>query len=870
MPPVNLFIRSLKDGVGRQAATKRLPTEAQELINTIITVERSAEKRPGTRFVPCHESDMEDLTPKGDLELVSSDDMFHYWFDLTPNQVYLISIDYKGTGNLLTVHEVTHNGTQPSLRVVTSISGSPELQDYIRYGSATNKAVDALSIISVGPRLLILNKLVATGYTSNASGKIIDLSGNVTDTDDTKGGPVVYLSASAADPEGTALVWVENRAYAGGQEVYDPSAGVGGSVFKAKNDISSSENTSAAYGGVLWEDTGRDIDRIPVKDFKYPDPSRAYLGQSLPSVSEVKLPPAADDILAFNGAEDMLAALYPDQLGVETDGRDDAGTGKVYYFANGYGGAEPGYYIVRSATESPYLMKIRTPEPYSLPAAFRLPAVLIPSNGADTWSLEQGDYDARISGDNDSNPGPTAWKDGTQAPITAMATFRNRLWYSVGDTVFSSRIKDFGNYFLEDPSLIVDTDPIDVQLSSNKYTPVVSLTPFESYIFVNTGADVQFVLEGSENQITPYTAALSSESFYSTAAATEPVLMGNQVYFFDDSRMYIYMPSSAVTVQRAMEVSKHCPNYLPNQYGAMAVCNSYETLLMTNDDDRSSIFCYTNRYQGDQLLQNAFYRMQYSKNVVAMHAHEEDIYFLTKDSDNLYSMYVQRFREDAADHVWLDDAETLVVEEGTNSIYDINTNETSLTYSNTSDKNNNILITGYEESNSAPLGLDLGGVGGVLLTVRGIDRSVPGQVTVRVAGRILEGKTIYFGKNYQMRMVLSPIYQRDKANNVVDGLLSLRSIYTAHSNTGEYFIRKTVRGRTSIPTTFTPMELDETAGVDPLALRNREVRGESIAKIFGSADETVLEILSETPNPVNITQIQIKGIFNDKYSSFNR
>lgn len=251
-----------------------------------------------------------------------------------------------------------------------------------------------------------------------------------------------------------------------------------------------------------------------------------------------------------------------------------------------------------------------------------------------------------------------------------------------------------------------------------------------------------------------------------------------------------------------------------------------------------------------------------------MHTHEEDIYFLTKDEDNEYSLYVQRFREDANNHIWLDDTEVLVVEEGVTSVYDESSNTTTLTFANTLDQDNDIITTGYEATAQGFAVVET--QGGVLLTVRNIDRSVPGEVRVDIFGRLIEGQSIYFGKNYEMRIVLSPIFQRDQNNNVVDGLLSLRSLYTAHNNTGEYFIRKTIRGRTSIPTTFSPMELDETLGLDPLALSNREVRGESIAKVWGNADETVLEILSDTPNPVNINQIQIKGIFNEKYSSFNR
>ena len=94
-------------------------------------------------------------------------------------------------------------------------------------------------------------------------------------------------------------------------------------------------------------------------------------------------------------------------------------------------------------------------------------------------------------------------------------------------------------------------------------------------------------------------------------------------------------------------------------------------------------------------------------------------------------------------------------------------------------------------------------------------------------------------------------------------------MHTRH-NSGIYSIEKTVRGRTSVPTTFTPMELDETLGLDSMPLSNNETTGEAIAKVFGNADETSLSITSQAPTACNITQIQLKGIFNDKYSSFNR
>ena len=58
---------------------------------------------------------------------------------------------------------------------------------------------------------------------------------------------------------------------------------------------------------------------------------------------------------------------------------------------------------------------------------------------------------------------------------------------SSGDVIFSSRDGDFTDLQIEDPGIIVDTDPIDMP-PANKYTPITSMVPFNEYMFVNTNA----------------------------------------------------------------------------------------------------------------------------------------------------------------------------------------------------------------------------------------------------------------------------------------------------------------------------------------------------------------------------------------------
>ena len=866
--PTTIPIRSLKDGVGRQAPSKRLPTEAQELDNVLVTLENSAEKRPGTEVIPARDASG-DITTYGDLELPSSDGLFHYWFDLTPQEVYLVTVDYTGSGDVFFIHKLDHSSGQ--MQFVTSGGGADEAA-YIRHGNGTFTADEALRVIALGPNILILNTKVSAGFSSWTDGKTFDKDGVVTATDDAVGKPVEYLSSSLSDPQSKATIWVEGRAYVAGQEVYRPADGVGGAVYVSKTDITSTQNTAANYGSsTFWTDTGRDLAQVPVKENKYPDASKAYLGQSLNSIEELPLPPEEDDAKAVNGAEAVLAALYPTELGVGTGAtspsnqRTTPGTGKIYYFENGYGGVEPGYYIVRRTDKNDggsYLMPIRTPDAGSLLDNTRLPVTLRPSDGGAVWSLEFGDFDPRISGDLETNPGPTVFQNGRQTPITTMALFRNRLFFGADDAVFSSETDDFGDFFLKDPALIVDTDPIDVLLSSNKYTPVSTLTPFESYMFINTDADTQFSLQGSENQITPYTAEVSSASFYSTAPLTSPILMGSQIYFFDRSRLYIFFNDRQVSIQKSVEVSQHCPDYLPKSYGAIATMPAYDSILMADADDKKTVYLYTNRYRGDQVAQNAFFKYSFTDEVQSFYPHQDELYHIAK-RDGRYYLKKAKFQQSDPSVAFLDDSFRHVVTGG-NTTYDSTTNSTTFDIIGTQAWDNEVCRISNTDKTRPDWGTEL--------TVTGIDTdSVPGTTSVTVQGRFDDvDLEVVFGKNYTMTIELSPIFARDEQNNVVDGVLSLRTMHTRHANTGAYRVERTVRGRTTTSTNYSPMELDLTLGLDDLALEAFEGTGEVVSKIFGYAAETSIRIVSDTPNPVNITQIEIKGIFRATNSSFVR
>ena len=634
---------------------------------------------------------------------------------------------------------------------------------------------------------------------------------------------------------------------------------------------------------------------IAVEDWDYPESSKAYLGGALEDFSEFQFPPNESDY-AIDTAEggataeqnnppvvmtgkvtSTLAALYDD---INPDGK-----GKIYSVQNSYAGEPPGFYIVRSDSDKPYVRLIRTPYEYSVLDAKRFPKIfsigsIDPVTKVEQFVINNFKLEQRRSGDLKTNPGPEAFKEGRQSPIQSMAFFRDRLFLSVDDTVFSSRIGDFSDFWAENPSFIVDRDPIDVRLSTNKYAPVTTMTPFQQYLFVNTGSDIQFTLSGSENTITPTNAVISPTAFYSTAPLIDPVLLGSQIYFFSPQRAYIYFNDSTVSINQAVEVSLQCPSYLPQNWGQVCIIPGYDSMAMLDADNPKFVYMYTNRYSGAEVAQNAFFRYIYDTDVEFVDSFDNDLFYVMRyeyliEGETSYKYYLERqkFREENHAVPLIDHQVRLREAEG-GVTYDSEDDTTTIVvpyYANLNVDSLYIDVNQLDPLSGTYMELSIDDDNGSILDVSNID----GTVTIKLQGNYTtdgQFRTFILGTSYTMRIVLSPQYVRDERKNAVEGITSLRTLALQHFNTGSYRVEKIIRGRRTISMEFSPAELDEIGLVGgfnvPLPLY--ETQGETFSKIMGYAAETDIEIISDYPAPVNITQIELKGRFTGKSSGFVR
>lgn len=923
--PTRIPVYSLSGGVGKRAPSKRLQSEAEELDNVLCTLERSAEKRPGFEMIPQRSWDLSDgyiylnqenyTDYRFDLfnltEQIPNSDLWYYWYTINDSLRYVIALNYNARGSaqkLMYIYRIWDNGTwsdetpetqwdpdDPSLATYDADNPwsvvvndyyldnglanyaaalalgtvSKTSREYITWGSSDgdtgsqNTAATALRIVSVGTNLLVLNTLVKAGFSSaapewNGTGTgnyLFNLRGEETSTEDISGKKLIYWSTTKV--------------------IKDPSG----------------SGWSSDAGGKY----------IPVEDYIYKDPAYPFLGQSLADFSDLRLPPDNEDWYANNtnpdesdtNAKDMLEELYdPLHPFANEEHYPPEGRGKIYYCAGPYLSQPSGYYRIVSfnstddpydpVTESPtnypgvsgkgspYTQRVRTPDAYSVLDKRRLPQNLQLNDSQ--WSCNPVNWRPRTSGNKTSNPGPSPFlsKDGTtplQVNITAMANYRGRLYMSSGNKVFSSRLGDFEDLWIYDPANILDTDPIDIELSSNTYAEVVSMSPFTNFLFINTKGNIQFELVGSQNQVTPLTVSAEPTTFYSTAPLIDPVLMGSQIYFVDEHKLYIYFSDKTKNIDSAQEVSSDAPGYLPKNFRLTTSAPAQSMILCVDDDAPNYMYLYTNRFSGDRVLQNAFYRyiLDDADEILSAQVYDNYVYCLVKrtinNSSRVYMLRCKLQHEDE-DIPRLDSLLALPIYSNqssgpyVNAVYYADTQETVVTVPYRIADIDNIEVTlgpGFESE-------------GLIITPTGVEygNNYETKITLPGGNYTDHSAVMYVGTKYRMLIELSKQFLRDpNTGNVIDGTLNLRTMVLRHNKSGPYDVLAIRDGRSTIQSTFNPNVVGHES-VPGIAI---EEDGEFVAKIFGFSETTRVQIISDYSTPLNITQIEFKGKFKAKYNS---
>jgi len=619
------------------------------------------------------------------------------------------------------------------------------------------------------------------------------------------------------------------------------------------------------------------------------------LGQNISSFNAIEIPPEGDDVNRVNGEEEAIDFLYG----------GNNGFGKVWYCRSGFLTFPQGFYRCVDNNTIPHYDKVRTEDEHSVFYEPSFPFLIV-NGGNNTWNVEYPKWTPRESGTANNNPGPQAFNIGDKKGIIKdIAFWRERLWFAVDDMVFSSRNNDWFDLWLGDPNNITSEDPIDIRASSGKYTRINFMIPFDDFLFINTGGETQYELQGSNNIISPTTAELAPTSFYSASGIVEPLVLGTQIYWFDDERLYLYNSSAGTSVNNTTEVSIHANGYLPKNYRCACVAPAQDSIFVVDEDNPDHLYVYTARWAGGEIAQNSFYRYVLPQTIVDRQISgsegwelgpywsptdekttlpKPEIEYIWYSRNYLYMIVIRPAYEGAKMQRF--------IERTSLQFLDINTprldrlmeveNKSAGGTEGTDD-------TWYTDPNTywrlpywdpgvkeVVLGPEWPTQSGQRIastaTITNLEDGTLPLTQLRAAGNwdaIGNSQyTSFSGSTYTMKLELSKINYRDPSSGVpVEGTLALRMMNIKHFKTGVYDIeitrnQRTALGATSGPTsttTHTPLSINNSP--DALGALLVEEEGEFTTRIFGNADTTKIAITSDYPTPVAITGMEFIGKF---------
>lgn len=232
-----------------------------------------------------------------------------------------------------------------------------------------------------------------------------------------------------------------------------------------------------------------------------------------------------------------------------------------------------------------------------------------------TFTCTTADWNERKTGDEDSNPTPSFVGN----RINDIFFFRNRLGIISGEAVNLSRTSDFFNFWVDSATAIVDTDPIDLQVSHNRVSTLYNAVPFNQDLYLFS-AQTQFILR-AEGVLSPKTAVIDQVTEFDADTWVKPIGVGRNLYFtahktdFTTVQEYFAVADST-TQKNATDVTGHVPNFLKNSIYSLKACNNENLLIALSDNQRDTIYIYKFLFLNDSKAQASWSRWTFDGELI--------------------------------------------------------------------------------------------------------------------------------------------------------------------------------------------------------------------------------------------------------------
>ncbi|HAA49660.1 MAG TPA: hypothetical protein DCE43_08070 [Planctomycetaceae bacterium] len=251
------------------------------------------------------------------------------------------------------------------------------------------------------------------------------------------------------------------------------------------------------------------------------------------------------------------------------------------------------------------------------------------------------DWKPRLSGSEETNPSPgiLSTVDGAAADIKLSDVFfhSNRLGLAGDEIVCFSQAGDHFNFYMNDASNLVASDPITVTLSSTQVTLVDFAVPFRDTPLIFTKSGRQFEITTVEGLDATKPTNHTPTTEYATTPSVRPQRMHDLAFFTgpegNRSTLFSYRFSEASVANRADAVTAHVPELLPADIRNVQVHPNFG-LVFVLPTASNVIYTYSHFLEDERREQSAWSKWTFHDNykIDDIAIIEDTMYLLVHDT----------------------------------------------------------------------------------------------------------------------------------------------------------------------------------------------------------------------------------------------
>jgi len=254
------------------------------------------------------------------------------------------------------------------------------------------------------------------------------------------------------------------------------------------------------------------------------------------------------------------------------------------------------------------------------------------NTGATTFTFGPIAWNGRLTGDNTTSPEPSF----IGSAISSTFFYSNRFGVLSGDNVFLGVANDSYNFFVKSALTQIDSDPIDLNVSSVRPVTLSDVLPSPQGLILFSERQ-QFQLYATDASIlTPSSAVIRALSNYEMATDIAPIDVGTSPAFVSRvpgySKLFTLQLRDVEQTPIVVDISKAVLEWIPDTVDGMTT-SPPNSVIMLVDRDTSYLYLYRYYNNGKEDLFQAWTKWQLPNTIQAAKIINDAVYVIGQHED---------------------------------------------------------------------------------------------------------------------------------------------------------------------------------------------------------------------------------------------